>query len=123
MISVGSSSPRLGSIRRREKRERMAGAPSASARCSATSRGAQVVGDVAVKVLGPKPERAVALRDGVLGVVAEDEKAGRGVPVDAPIGLGAQVFLVKSVQTSLHATPRSRPLTCPPGVASGKKKA
>jgi len=32
-------------------------------------------------------------------VVAEDEKAGRGVPVDAPIGLGAQVFLVKSVQS------------------------
>ena len=62
-------------------------------------RGAQVVGDVAVKVLGPKPERAVAWRDGVLGVVAEDEKAGRGVPVDAPIGLGAQVFLVKSVQS------------------------
>ena len=62
-------------------------------------RGAQVVGDVAMKVLGPKPERAVAWRDGVLGVVAEDEKAGRGVPVDAPIGLGAQVFLVKSVQS------------------------
>ena len=62
-------------------------------------RGAQVVGDVPVKVLGPKPKRAVALRDSVLGVVAEDEKAGRGVPVDAPIGLGAQVFLVKSVQS------------------------
>ena len=26
-------------------------------------------------------------------VVAEDEEAGRGVPFDAPIGLGAQVFL------------------------------
>ena len=62
-------------------------------------RGAQVVGDVAMKVLGPKPERAVTWRDGILGVVAQDEKAGRGVPVDAPIGLGAQVFLVKSIQS------------------------
>ena len=86
-------------------------------------RGAQVIGDVPVQVLGPEAKRAVALRDGVLGVVAEDEKAGRGVPFDTPIGLGAQVFLVKSVQTSLHATRRSRPPYLPLWRGPGKKKA
>jgi hypothetical protein len=59
---------------------------------------------VPVQVFRPKPKRPVAFRDGVLGVVAQDQEAGRGVPVDAPIGLGARVFLVKSVQTTLRAT-------------------
>ena len=56
-------------------------------------RRAEVIGDMPVQVFRLKPERAVGFREGVLGVVAEDEEAGRGVPFDAPIGLGAQVFL------------------------------
>ena len=86
-------------------------------------RGAQVIGDVPVQVLGPEAKRAIALRDGVLGVVAEDEKAGRGVPFDAPVGLCALVFLLKSFHTSLQATRRSRPPYLPLWPGPGKKKA
>ena len=57
------------------------------------ARRPEVVGDMAVEVMGKQPEGAVSLWDRVLGVVAEDEEAKARVPLDAAIGLVAQVLL------------------------------
>ena len=72
---VGSSGPRLGSISRREKVERIAGAPKRAARRRASLRRADVVGDVSLERLAGQPERAVARRNGVGGVIANDQDA------------------------------------------------
>jgi hypothetical protein len=48
---------------------------------------------MAVEVLRKQLEGAVSLWDRVLGVVAEDEEAKARVPLDAAIGLVAQVLL------------------------------
>jgi hypothetical protein len=48
---------------------------------------------MAVEVLGMQSEGAISLWDRLLGVVAEDEEAKARVPLDAPIGLVAQVLL------------------------------
>jgi len=48
---------------------------------------------MAVEVLRKQLEGAVSLWDRVLGVVAEDEEPKARVPLDAAIGLVAQVLL------------------------------
>ena len=63
------------------------------------ARRPEVVGDMAVEVLGKQPEGAASLWDRVLGVVAEDEEAKARVPFDAAIGLVAQGHDVENVQT------------------------
>ncbi len=63
---------------------------------------------MAVQVLLSQPEKAVGLRQAVLGMVAEDEEAGCGVPRDAPVGLRAQIASRKTIQTTLQrAFPRA----------------
>ncbi len=93
MMSVGSSSPRLGSISSLEKRDKTAGAPRAVGQRLRHGSRAEIVGDMAVKVLRLEPERAIGLGDGVLGVIAQNEEARAGVPLDDAVRLGAQVFL------------------------------
>ena len=82
--------------------------------------GAEVVGDVAVKVLRLQAQRAIGLGNRVLGVIAEDEEACARVALDEAVRLDAQFFLL-SIQTSLHAVPVLS--SCPPPTPCGKKKA
>ena len=84
--------------------------------------GAEIVGDMAVQILRFEAQRAVGLGDRVLGVVAEDQEACARVPFDAAIGLGAQVFLPKSIQTSLRAAVPRVTLTCAPSPSRARKK-
>ena len=76
-----------------------------------------------MKVLFLEAEPVIGRRDRVLGVVADDEEARARVAFDAPVGRGAQIFLWKSIQTSLHAGQPSRlPFFARP-LPGGKKKA
>ena len=84
--------------------------------------GAEIVGDMAVQILRFEAQRAVGLGDGVLGVVAEDKEASARLLFDAAIGLGAQVFLPKSIQTSLRAAVPRVTLTCAPSPSRARKK-
>jgi len=85
-------------------------------------RRAEVVGDVPMQVLRPQPKRAIGFRQGIAGVVAQDEEAGRCVAVDAPICLAGKVFLLNCVQASLRAPSRAFSLFAFE-TTSGKKKA
>ena len=77
-----------------------------------------------MQVLVLEAERAIGRRDGVLGMVAEDEEAGRGVAVDAPVGLGAQVFLCEDVPDFAPRGPSLASLyICAASLPGGKKKA
>ncbi len=76
MMSVGSSRPRLGSISSREKRVKMAGTSSICATCLRHCRGADVVGNVALELVGRQPERSVVAGNCVDGVVAQQQQAG-----------------------------------------------
>ena len=63
---------------------------------------AEVVGDVAVKILRPQPETAVSLRDRILGVIADEEETGGGIARDAPVGPRPEIGSRQVVQTSLQ---------------------
>ena len=65
---------------------------------------------MAVEVFGLQPQRAERFWDSILGMVAKDQQARAEVPLDATIGLGGQVLLKKSIQTSL---PRPASLASP----------
>ncbi len=75
MTSVGSSAPRFGSISRREKRDRIGGRVKALCEAARDGGGADVIGDVALKLGGRQAERPVSFGQGVAGMIADE--AGR----------------------------------------------
>jgi hypothetical protein len=54
-----------------------------------------------MEVLFLEAEAVIGRRDGVFGVIAQDEKARARVPLDAAVRPEAPIVLCKSIQTEL----------------------
>jgi hypothetical protein len=76
---------------------------------------------VAVQILRLKSQRAIDLRQRILGVVAKDQEACARVAADPAIGFGAQIFLYRRVQSQLRPT-KIEPLVGLPGRLEARKK-
>ena len=94
MIRVGSSSPRLGSISRREKVDSTAGTPSRRGEAAAHRGRARIVGDVALELARRQAEIAVFGRQPVA-------RRGRRRPARRPPGPRRQAQMAES-----HRPPR-----------------
>ena len=101
-MSVGSSRPRLGSIRSREYRVSSAGACSARSEMLGHSGSADVIGDMPAEILRRETESAIGGGNRILGVVAEKEHAAPEIPVDAPERRHRRLLVPQPIKPLLH---------------------